>query len=133
MGFWSKLKPKKSWLGKIWTGTKIAAQVSEFIPIVGLPATAVKILKGTIAVAEARGGKNKATSAVVLALPLLRELGLDKIPTHKLHLGVELLLDPDITHGEFDYSDFIKRVEAKRKEGFTKEEEEILKALADTL
>jgi hypothetical protein len=128
MSFWSKIKPKKSWLKHVWTGAKIANTVTKFIPIIGLPSQVIDILRGTIAVVEARGGKAKAKKAILLALPLLKDLGLDKIPVKKLHLGVELLLDPDVA-GDFDYADFMERVEAKRKAGFTDEEIEILRAL----
>ena len=127
MSFLSKLKPKKSWLKHLWTGAKIANTVTKFIPIIGLPSQVIDILRGTIAVVEARGGKAKAKKAILLALPLLKDAGLS-IPVKKLHLGVELLLDPDVV-GAFDYGDFMERVEAKRKSGFTEEEIEILRAL----
>jgi hypothetical protein len=116
-----------------WKGVKIASQHADLLPVVGAPVIVAKVLKGTMAIAEARGGKNKAISAVLLAVPLLQELGLDKIPKQKLHLIVELLRDPDFNEGEFDYPDLEAKAKEMRDKGWSKEQEELLQAIENAM
>jgi hypothetical protein len=137
-GFFKKIGSGFKAVGKgAWVGVKFAGTHSEFLEFIPLPGVAPivkRILKSTMAVAEARGGKNKAKLAVLLALSQLRDLDLDtKVPIRKLHQIVEILLDPEITSDGYDFPDLEERAEAVKANGFEPDAEAALKMIEEMI
>lgn len=122
----------------IWSGVKFAGKntaIIDFIPIPGVAPLVKNALKGAMAVAEARGGKNKAKLAVLLALSQLRDMEVDikKIPMRKLHQIVEILLDPEITEGGYAFPDLEERAEEVKARGWDPDEEAALRMIEDLI
>ena len=139
MGFFKKIGSGLKAVGKgAWVGVKVAgkhADYLDFLPLPGIAPVVKRVLKGTMAVAEARGGKNKAKLAVLLAMTQLRDLEIDirKIPMRKLHQIVELLLDPEIVDGEYAFPDLEERSEAIKERGFDPGVESVIRMVEEMI
>jgi hypothetical protein len=136
-GFFKKLGGGVKAVGKgAWAGVKFAGRnpaLLDFIPIPGVAPLVKRILKGTMAVAEARGGKNKAKLAVLLAMAQLRDIDIERIPMRKLHQIVEILLDPEIVDGEYAFPDLTERAEAVKARGWDPDEEAALRMIEEMI
>jgi hypothetical protein len=131
LGFLKKLKPSKKWLKGIYTGVKFAGQYADILPVVGIPAIAIKTIRGTMALVEAKGAKHKAKMAVLLALPILKKANVN-LPTQKLNLIVELLRDPDIMEGLYDFN-LAGEADKVASEGLSAEQLALIEALEKRL
>lgn len=103
MGFLSGLKKVGNALKVVG---KHAVVVAGFIPIPGVPpalqAKALSLIKAGVAVAEAKGGKGKAETALAVIIPALNEAGID-LPVKKVNLLMELILDEDYQEDVFKF------------------------------
>lgn len=84
-------------------GLKFGAANAEILGVVGIPPIAITALKGAMGVAEAKSGRDKAELAVMLGMRILQSEGVE-IPVHKARLIIELLRDPDIVEGLWDFN-----------------------------
>lgn len=99
----------------IWTGAKYGAKYgAQYGPLAasilaGLgtggaaPLLVIQALKGGMAIAEAKGGRNKASIAIAIAIQTLKDVGVEVPAIEYLKMAMEALHDPNMNEGDFAF------------------------------